>query len=272
MSILFGNILIIDDEANLRNSLSRILHKAGMLVTTASSGEEALQRIAAIDFDIVVLDLRLPDINGIELLQQLRNTSPRLPVIVLTGYGTMQTALDAMHLEATDYLLKPIQPDNLIERITMILKKRSIELRRKEIQEQIVALQTELDNLDSDPQLMPSSESRTGRISPSYKDRYFSIGYLTLDLQSKRARWENTYLNLPPSSFDYLVVLAFHSPDTVSHQTLVSEAQGYTVSIQEARALSKWHIHVIRQSIKKIMLEEQLIYNFRGIGYRLLVK
>ena len=260
-----GSILIIDDEDNLRKTLTRILINAGWSVTGASNGAEALKMVVQSKFDLVLLDLRLPDMHGIEILRKLRKLDRDLYVIVLTAYGTMNSAVDALQLGAMDYLQKPIDPETLISRTETIFLEIQKEKRKKEIQEQITYLQNELANLEK------VSETREPKHQPfTNSSRYIYIGPFSIDLHLRKATFAENLLNLPPATFEYFLVLSRHTPEVVKYQTLVTEAQGYPVEYSEAKELAKWHIHVIRQEIEPNPRNPKYIINVRGIGYQLL--
>lgn len=263
-----GNVLLIDDEANIRVTLTRILQKAGCNVTHASSGSEALQLISGNLFDLVYLDLRLPDINGIDMLREIRRTNQLLPVIVLTGYGSISSAVEALHLEATDYLLKPIDPGVLVDRTTSILRRIKVDRRKKEIHEQIAQLQAELATLESEIEL-PAQQTSQGISKTSLDSRFIKAGPFTLDLQTRRINLNSEAIDIPPASFDYFVVLARHAPGVVRYQDLVSEAQGFSAEYAEAQSLTRYHIHILRQSIEADPKFPKFILNSRGIGYQL---
>jgi DNA-binding response OmpR family regulator len=91
-----------------------------------------------------------------------------------------------------------------------------------------------------------------------------------LDLHTRRLTVNDSISNLPPTSFDYLLVLARHSPNVVDYQTLVAEAQGYQAESREAQELTKWHVHHIRQAIEPDVRNPTRLINVRGIGYRLI--
>jgi len=113
---LSGNILIIDDEPNLRQTFTRILKQAGCNVTTAADGPEALKRLAGTVYDLAYLDIHLPGMDGLQVLKEIRRLYPQLPVILFTGHASLQSAMDAIRLGAVDYLLKPVDPENLLAR------------------------------------------------------------------------------------------------------------------------------------------------------------
>ena len=261
-----GKILIIDDEANLRETLGRILQRAGCETLAAADGRKALQLVGEQNFNLVYLDLHLPGMDGIEILKGLRLLQPKLPVIMLTGFGTLQSAVEALRLGATDYLLKPFDPEVLVARTRVILDEQAIEARKHELREQISILQAELRNLEQDI----SIEQSTSLLAPEPQNRFLKSGRMVLDLQAKRATFGERVLSLPPATFDYLVVLARHSPEIVNYHTLVTEAQNYQVDGVEARELAKWHVHVLRQALEIDPQNPRFLINVRGAGYRLL--
>lgn len=276
-----GHILVIDDEESLRRTIGRVLKQAGYDVTTAGDGREALRLLfegfeAASPFDVVFLDIRLPGMDGLQILKELRQRDTQLPVILLTAYGSLKTAVEALRLGATDYLLKPLDPEVLVARTRMLLEEQAVERRRRELREQIAALQDELHNLEtghaagaSESGTAETSFSLTAGFSP--EERFLKRGTLILDLQARRATFRDAVLTLPPAAFDYLVVLARHSPDVLPYQTLVMEAQGYQADAREARELSKYHVHAIRQALELDPANPQVLLNVRGTGYRLVV-
>ncbi len=282
------HLLVVDDEASIRGTVARILQGIGCSVTTSASGEEALRRLDVQEhrFDLVLLDLRMPDIDGITLLNQIRKNYADLPVILMTAYGSFNSAVDALHLGAADYLLKPINPTLLIERIQKTLYQVELGRKRAQIQEQIANLQDELQQVEKliATSQLPGIENVTLRLQPSSPpdsvpgeaSRFMFVGNLSIDLQARRANLSNsggvsTPLTLPPATFDYLVVLARHAPETISYQDLVVQAQGYQAKPAEARDLAKWHIHHLRQALENTNGSSRQIINVRGIGYRLVI-
>ncbi len=262
-----GSVLIIDDEASLRNTLTRILQKAGCNANSAVDGDQALRMLADNEYDLVYLDLHLQGEDGIQVLKELRQRYPNLPVILLTAYGTLSSAVEAMRLGAMDYLLKPFDPEVLVARTRIVLQERAIERRRQELREQITALQAELRALEKDTPPQPVQPAQT----PEPRNRFLKTGKLILDLQAQRATLGDQVLDLAPAAFDYLVVLARRSPDVVEYQILVTEAQGYQVDAVSARELAKWHVHVLRQALEVDPQNPRYILNVRGTGYRLLL-
>ena len=106
-------ILIVDDEANVRVVFSDVLRKQSYIVKGAKNGPEAMKAIDEEAFDLALVDLRMPHMGGIEVLENIKKRKPRIPVIIYTGYGSVTTAVEAMRKGAADYLNKPFSPEDL---------------------------------------------------------------------------------------------------------------------------------------------------------------
>jgi DNA-binding response OmpR family regulator len=263
-----GHILIVDDEASLRQTLARILQRADYEVTTAASGSEALKMLSEHSFDLVYLDIRMPDVSGLEVLKLIHAKYPELPVILFTAQPDLNSAVEALRSGAIDYLLKPLKPETIIERTRSVLVNKQRERRKRELHRQIETLQAELNSLEKED--LPEANPRVQQ-TPVSDDRFLRRGMLTLDTLTRRVTMNDRVVNLPPTSFDYLLVLARHTPNVVDYQTLVSEAQGYETDPHEAQELTKWHIHHIRQVLEPDARNPIYVINVRGTGYRLVV-
>ncbi|MET0552976.1 MAG: response regulator, partial [Vicinamibacteria bacterium] len=109
-----GRILVADDEPRQRDILRMILEAEGYEPTTAGNGRQALSAARAQSFDVVLTDLKMPDLDGIELLSELQRAQPELCVILMTAHGTIDSAVEAMRKGAFDYLTKPLEKDDLL--------------------------------------------------------------------------------------------------------------------------------------------------------------
>ena len=107
------HVLVVDDEAVVRNGISKALLTRGMTTKLASNGREALVLLDSHDFDLVVLDIRMPDIDGVDVLKKIRSQYPETDVIMITGFPTIDTAVHCIKLGALDYLVKPFRLDDL---------------------------------------------------------------------------------------------------------------------------------------------------------------
>ncbi len=108
-----SHILVVDDEELYRRSLQRILQRVGHQVSEAQDATEALNAISDQPFDLVLVDLKMPGLNGIELVRQIRDINPDLPCIMVTGFGTPESSVDALRAGAFWYLEKPFDQSNL---------------------------------------------------------------------------------------------------------------------------------------------------------------
>jgi len=115
-------LLLIDDEADVQYSFHRIFDSPEVELTTAASGEEGIERVQEIKPDLVIMDVRMSGMNGLETLRRIRQGDAKLPIIMMTAYGTTQTAIEAMKLGAYDYLLKPFDVPKLKQIVFTALK------------------------------------------------------------------------------------------------------------------------------------------------------
>lgn len=122
-------ILLVDDEKIILKTISKYLRGEGYDVSTTENGDRAIVKLNQQHFDLVVTDLMMEGLDGIQVLKQAKKNDPMLPVIILTGYGDMVTAIDALRLGADDYLLKPCGNEELLFRVSSCLDK--YELKKK---------------------------------------------------------------------------------------------------------------------------------------------
>ena len=117
---MIGNarVLLVDDEEQFVEAMAQRLEVRDFVVITACSGDEALAKLNEQDIDVVVLDVLMPGKDGVQTLREIKNAKPLTEVIMLTGNATVQTAIDGMKLGAYDYLMKPAETENLVDKIT----------------------------------------------------------------------------------------------------------------------------------------------------------
>jgi two-component system response regulator AtoC len=137
-SLRSGRVLVVDDDRAVRAALSVNLNKAGFSVAVAENGEEALALVGEEEPDLVLSDVRMPGLGGTALLERLRAGWPDLPVILMTGQGSVPAAVEAMRAGATDYLIKPVRKDELLLVIDRALQDRAL---RREVAELRVQLE-----------------------------------------------------------------------------------------------------------------------------------
>src|SRR5262245_36597328 len=143
-------ILIVDDEKHLRQSLSYILQKEQYRVETATSAEEALNCLRLHEYDLMFLDLNLPGMGGIDLLVEVHRNYPHMPVLILTAYAGLDSAIEALRLGARDYLIKPVEPVVILTRVAKIFAEGEQPARKKEIVSQLQSLLTEWQTINGE--------------------------------------------------------------------------------------------------------------------------
>ena len=268
-----AHILIVDDEPNLRRTLALILRKAGHRTTDVASGAAALRVLDDEEvLDLVFLDLRMPEMSGMELLARVRERRPQVPVLILTGHASLDTAIEAVRQGARDYLMKPLDPPQIVTRVGELLAETRQPQRQREIVGEIQSLLAELQGVGAEA---PGA----GTPAPADADRTLRRGPFTLDLRARQATLHGRALDLAPTAFDYLATLMRHAPEPVPYRQLVREAQGYEVTPNEARDMARWHIHQLRKAIAAVAEEaaaagaqeadaaREYVVTKRGVGY-----
>ena len=119
-------ILVVDDESDMRTALSHALNRGGFSVESAVSGTEALIKLKKDAFSMVITDIKMPEMSGIEVLGAVKKLSPRIPVIMITAYGSIHNAVEAMQAGAADYLLKPFSFETLETTVKKVLESQDV--------------------------------------------------------------------------------------------------------------------------------------------------
>jgi|APCry1669188910_1035180.scaffolds.fasta_scaffold13347_2 DNA-binding response OmpR family regulator len=265
-----ANILVVDDEQNIRLTLSVLLRRAGYTVTTASSGEEAVSLFSSQTFDLMLVDLQMTGINGIQVVESLRARGLDTEVIVLTGHGSLESAIEGLHQGIFDYMLKTSDPAQIMDRVAAGLAERLKRHRQSLLINTIGQAVQELANSGSIMQTAEDSHTSIGSSSNTNAtghDRVLTIGHLHLDTWHQTATLSERSLNLTPTEFRLLLCLAEHSGQMLSYTQLVRCAQGYETSELEAGELIKPHIHHLRQKIEPDPSAPRYLLNVRGKGY-----
>ncbi|MDY6936849.1 MAG: response regulator [Cyanobacteriota bacterium] len=122
-----AKILVVDDEKNIRLTVAQSLETQGYEVKTALNGEEGLQRLAQEHFDLMLLDLQMPGMDGMKVLSKAIERMPELTVIIVSAHGTVENAVDAMKLGAVDFLQKPFTPKEIRELVDRVLARSSLD-------------------------------------------------------------------------------------------------------------------------------------------------
>ena len=132
---LKAKVLLVDDEEDFLKTLAERLETRGLKVTTASNGESALAFVEGQEYDLIVLDLAMPGLDGLETLKRIKARQPDAEIIMLSGQGSIKTSIEAMKLGACDFLQKPVDITALLEKISEAKEKRMLMLESKSIKE-----------------------------------------------------------------------------------------------------------------------------------------
>jgi DNA-binding NtrC family response regulator len=119
-------ILVVDDDVIVIKSCRRILEAEGFEVTTVPSADEALEKIKIYDFDLLVMDVKMPKHDGIFLMREIKKNWPDIPIIVMSGYPTPETISDVLKLGAIQFIPKPFKPDEFMKSIKQVIQKMSL--------------------------------------------------------------------------------------------------------------------------------------------------
>ena len=131
-----SKILLVDDEIIFTNNMSKLLTSRGYIVTAVNNGESAIRALEEKDFDVVVLDLKMPGMDGITTLKEIKKLEIFTETLILTGHGSVDTALEAIKIGAYDYLAKPCEIDELVEKIEGAWQQKDTD-EKKDMQEKI---------------------------------------------------------------------------------------------------------------------------------------
>lgn len=255
-----GKILLVDDETNIREGLKAILQKDGHEVRDAASAAEALDILAYYEAETAVLDIRMPGMLGTELLAALKARKPHLAVVMLTGHGTLETAMTSVKGGAFDYLLKPAKPDTLRD----VVRRALIEARRQREQTTLLeALQVGLLRLQQLPGTNPSYSAQTSGTTLLIK------GALEINRATYEVRCAGQALALTPTEYSLLLALAEQDGAVMDYVTLTRVVLNYEAEPWEAKELIKRHIYTLRQKLEQRPEQPEFILNVRGVGYRL---
>ncbi|MGD0579831.1 MAG: response regulator, partial [Bryobacteraceae bacterium] len=133
-------VLVVDDESEMRGICSRVLRAAGFWVEEANCVAEALTILEAYEVEIVLSDVCMPEVDGLRLLHMVKEYYPAVSVVMMTGYATIANAVEAMRMGASDYLTKPVTPEDLICRLSRLVERRSMEIENRAYRAQLGGL------------------------------------------------------------------------------------------------------------------------------------
>ena len=159
-------VLVVDDEPAQRELVAGFLRKHGFDVVLAGGGREAVARFKQEPFDLVLTDQRMPDLSGLEVLEAVRSTSPETAVVIITAYGTIETAVSAVKAGAADYLTKPLNLDDLLHRVHRVRERQRLVTENRELREALTE-RHRVEGIIGDSGRMQEVLSLVRRVAPS---------------------------------------------------------------------------------------------------------
>lgn len=250
------NIIIVDDDEITRKSLSEILRHEGYEVATVDDGKVAIEMLEEEEIDLMLLDIRMPGMDGIEVMRRVEEISPDTQIVMLTGHGTMETAIEALRHEAHDYLLKPPSRQEILSSVASGLARRDEEKRKRIL----------LGQIENSLQQLKDVEGITAPPKPKRQVIALPDG-VTLDL-ARREMWRGSNKErLTPTEGRLLEVFVTNWGRVLSHGELVFFVQGYEVAEWEAPEVLRPLISRLRRKLGVFPNGEKWISSVRGTGY-----
>jgi two-component system KDP operon response regulator KdpE len=225
-------VLVVDDEPQIRRALRLVLRANGYEVAEAGSGEAALDALAGQPFDLMILDLVLPDLDGVEVCRRLREWS-RLPVVVLSAHGDEEVKVRALDVGADDYVTKPFSAPELLARMRSAMRRASV------------------NTVPTEPIV------RSGG------------GEVEIDLVRRQVTRAGQDVHLTPTEYDLLRVLTTEVGRVITHGNLLRSVMGR--GYEDATGTLRVHIASLRKKLESNPARPRIIVTEPGIGYRLQV-
>jgi DNA-binding response OmpR family regulator len=234
-----SNILVVDDEPVARQSLSDILKLEGFVVSSAPNGQAAVEHVRTHPVDVMIVDLRMPGMDGLEVVQVLNQISPETEVILLTAFGSTETAIQALRLRIHDYLLKPASPAQVISSVKKALTRRS-------------------------------ARSRNNAVSNDVEDAMEAVTLkdgTIVDLARRQIKHKSKVEHLTPAEGRLLRILMDNEGKVFSHRELVLLVQGYDTSQREAPEILRPLVSRLRHKLDQFPSLSERVVSVRGTGY-----
>jgi DNA-binding response OmpR family regulator len=250
-----AQILVVDDELKARCILVDLFNRLGYQAAGAGSGQEALECLRRQHFDLVILDLNMPGMNGTEVLKIGRPLTPDTVFIVLTAHGTLESAIVAVRQGAFDYLLKPSPMAEIIRVVEAGLSER---IQRLHPDDPVALLERALANLKN------TTVKSTGT---TLSERLLQTPDITVDTFKELVIIRNCPVELTSTEFEILVYLLRHQERVVSCSELVKHLRGYELDERDARTYVRSHIRRLRQKVEIDPSNPELIHTVRDRGY-----
>ena len=227
------NILVVDDDDEIRELLEFDLIQSGFNVQTASNGVEGLEKALTFNYDLVLLDVMMPKMNGFDVCKNIRKVKNNLPILLLTAKGTIADKTSGFDCGADDYLVKPFDIQEVLLRVRALLRR---------------------------------SENST-KSNDSFKNEILQVGDIEIFPDSLETKILGKRIKLTPTEFEILYCLMQHFDNSVNLATLLNEVWGYD-SDEDVRML-RVHVGGLRQKIEENPKEPKYLHTVINVGYKL---
>ena len=265
-------ILIVDDEQNILLYLSEALEDEGYEIVTKGSGKDAVTALETDIFDLLLVDLKLRDIDGLEVMREAKKRSPDTVVIMLTGHGSLESAMEAIRYGAFDYLLKPSTVQDLKNSIKRGLDKREDDLNQKRLASQarqFARAVIEGGEVASGMEVgSGTNRANKTKETAGHDEELVQVSDVVVDVKKHEVRRSTDLLNLTPTEFNLLVTLMNNAGRVLSCKYLVKQVHNYDLSEFDSRSMIRVHIKHLRHKIERDPNNPEYILNVRGLGYK----
>jgi DNA-binding response OmpR family regulator len=258
-------ILVAEDEENTRRATLRSLQLAGYYVEGSINGSEAIRKLNECDFDLLLLDVRMPDMDGIEVMKRLVKTGRSIPIIILTAYATLDSAINAVKAGAVDYLIKPQHIQEILTAIEKALIKKKSNMDNQVLSEMMQESLKILKNQNLDKNNIMQKSISTDIVETG----------IMLELQEQRVilfdeeTQKKQIIELTTQQSSILQYLANAGGKVCSCRQIAQGALNYPLMSEgEGRNLIRPHILRLRQKIERDISHPKYIQTVRGRGYR----
>lgn len=251
-----GRILIVDDEEASRKSLNEILRLEGYQVKSVGDGASAVTILEEDEYDLMLLDLKMPGMDGLQVLDKAVSLSPNTMVIMLTAHGSMESAIEALRQGAHDYILKPASPNEIIASVSQGISKRTDSDRKKRLLSQMEASIQEL------------KDAEGVETAPEAARSVYTLGEdVKVDLERREVWTSDDKVFLTPTEGKLMKVLLENRSRVLSHRELVFLVQGYQTTDWEAPEIMRPLVSRLRRKLAAFTGGADWIVNVRGTGY-----
>lgn len=301
-----GSVLIVEDDAIMRENVAMFLEQAGYVVTQAADGETAIELLTSATaqnqgYDVVVTDIVMGNVDGLQVMNHAKNQPSQPEVILLTGHGSVESAITAIRTHAFDYLLKPCRITTLLERVAeaiayrieqqCIMKEAEQGRKFSELASQIqhaarpeYSESTKPSDISAraetgTPEIVPSPPSQlyqggysipdTPPSQPSYHTppqahRFVAVGLLCIDTHRYEVWFDNVHIEVTPTEYALLHCLALRPGRACTFAEITSHTHGTPLERSDAQQLLGTHVRNLRKKF-----DRRYLVSVRGIGYML---